>query len=197
MITDEGLEELKAIVADEFEYVADGDKVDITPAGKALIALIEQEQRHRTNKSLSITVKLYPEQEAYLKTLIAENVASIKAEQQRGTPSEEAKRAIETLECIYPSKKEIVTGEYPDVADALDLAITALRQMQGWIPVSKEPERLNTYLEWEKDVGTDIAFYSSKGIWNASFGIIHDVTHYMPLPESPKTTKEPPMHIQV
>jgi len=194
MITDEGLEELKAIVADEFEYVADGDKVDITPAGKALIALIEQEQRHRTNKSLSITVKLYPEQEAYLKTLIAENVASIKAEQQRGTPSEEAKRAIETLECIYPSKKEIVTGEYPDVADALDLAITALRQMQGWIPVSEPPKKEDA---------------DSKGnvlVWNTVYKCSHTsqyelagkigyYSHWSHLPEPPKT-KEPPMHIQ-
>ena len=35
--------------------------------------------------------------------------------------------AIEILESIYPSKKQIVTGEYPDVAEALDLAINTLR----------------------------------------------------------------------
>jgi hypothetical protein len=40
----------------------------------------------------------------------------------------EIEKAIETLECIYPSKREIATGEYPDVADALDLAIEALRE---------------------------------------------------------------------
>ena len=38
--------------------------------------------------------------------------------------------AIETLECIYPSQKQIVTGEYPDVAEALDLAIDAIRHLQ-------------------------------------------------------------------
>lgn len=43
---------------------------------------------------------------------------------------EDVQKHIQTLKDIYPSKKEIVTGEYPDVADALDLAITALQQMK-------------------------------------------------------------------
>lgn len=38
--------------------------------------------------------------------------------------------AIEILEDIYPSKKQIVTGEYPEVAEALDMAIAALRHAQ-------------------------------------------------------------------
>ena len=38
--------------------------------------------------------------------------------------------AIEILESIYPSKKQIVTGEYPEVAEALDMAIAALRRGQ-------------------------------------------------------------------
>ena len=38
--------------------------------------------------------------------------------------------AIEILESIYPSKKQIVTGEYPEVAEALDKAIAALRRAQ-------------------------------------------------------------------
>ena len=38
--------------------------------------------------------------------------------------------AIEILESIYPSKKQIVTGEYPEVAEALDMAIDALRRAQ-------------------------------------------------------------------
>ena len=38
--------------------------------------------------------------------------------------------AIEILESIYPSKKQIVTGEYPEVAEALDMAIAALRRAQ-------------------------------------------------------------------
>jgi hypothetical protein len=40
------------------------------------------------------------------------------------------REAIEILESIYPSQKQIVTGEYPDVAEALDLAIDALRRAQ-------------------------------------------------------------------
>ena len=38
--------------------------------------------------------------------------------------------AIEILESIYPSKKQIVTGEYPKVAEALDMAIAALRHAE-------------------------------------------------------------------
>ena len=38
--------------------------------------------------------------------------------------------AIEILESIYPSKKQIVTGEYPEVAEALDMAIVTLRRVQ-------------------------------------------------------------------
>ena len=37
---------------------------------------------------------------------------------------------IDILQSIYPSQKEIVTGEYPEVAKALEHAITALRQMR-------------------------------------------------------------------
>ena len=38
--------------------------------------------------------------------------------------------AIEILEDIYPSKRQIVTGEYPQVAEALDMAISALRHAE-------------------------------------------------------------------
>ena len=37
-------------------------------------------------------------------------------------------RAIETLKDIYPSPKQIITGEYPHVADSIDLAISALEK---------------------------------------------------------------------
>lgn len=40
---------------------------------------------------------------------------------------EELERAIDVLEAIYPSEKEIKSGEYPQVADALDIAIDLLR----------------------------------------------------------------------
>lgn len=50
--------------------------------------------------------------------------------------------AINTLESIYPSQKEIVTGEYPDVAESIDMAIKALEKQM--------PRKPNL-----KDVGTD------------------------------------------
>ena len=53
--------------------------------------------------------------------------------------------AIEILESIYPSKKQIVTGEYPDVAEALDLAINTLRRAQP----TNEPLTLNQLREMD------------------------------------------------
>lgn len=46
---------------------------------------------------------------------------------------------IEVLECIYPSQKQIVTGEYPQVAESLDIAIELLKKQLngGWVPVSE------------------------------------------------------------
>ena len=35
-------------------------------------------------------------------------------------------QAIEIIKDIYPSKAQIAAGEYPEVAEALDLAIAAL-----------------------------------------------------------------------
>lgn len=40
---------------------------------------------------------------------------------------EDVKEAIETMKCIYPSRKEIMSGEYPEVAEAIDIAIQALK----------------------------------------------------------------------
>lgn len=61
---------------------------------------------------------------------------------------QEIEKAIETLKSIYPSKKEIKTGEYDHVADALDDAISALTQQlnNGWIPVSEPPTEYGTYI---------------------------------------------------
>ena len=39
--------------------------------------------------------------------------------------SEEVAEAIDILQVIRPSEKEIKSGEYPEVAGAIDLAITA------------------------------------------------------------------------
>ncbi len=61
---------------------------------------------------------------------------------------QEIEKAIETLKSIYPSKKEIKTGEYDHVADALDDAISALTQQltNGWIPVSEPPTEYGIYI---------------------------------------------------
>lgn len=40
---------------------------------------------------------------------------------------------IQILKDIYPSQKQIVTGEYPHVAEGIDLAISALEKQ---IPIS-------------------------------------------------------------
>lgn len=55
--------------------------------------------------------------------------------------------AIEILESIYPSKKQIVTGEYPEVAEALDMAIVTLRRAQpaNARPPCYLPEKDNPY----------------------------------------------------
>lgn len=55
--------------------------------------------------------------------------------------SEEVAEAIDILQVIRPSEKEIKSGEYPEVAGAIDLAITAMQDYQPWIPVSNvKPE---------------------------------------------------------
>jgi hypothetical protein len=57
-------------------------------------------------------------------------------------------RAIETLKDIYPSPKQIITGEYPHVADSIDLAISALEKQQKikecleWLKTLNENEKL-------------------------------------------------------
>ncbi len=60
--------------------------------------------------------------------------------------------AIEILESIYPSKKQIVTGEYPDVAEALDMAIVTLRRAQSNEPLTLEQLRgMDGEPVWLKD----------------------------------------------
>ena len=51
--------------------------------------------------------------------------------------------AIQTLKDIYPSQKQIVTGEYPHVAESIDLAIEALEKQ-----IPKKPNDISTYEGW-------------------------------------------------
>jgi len=48
-------------------------------------------------------------------------------EQNRRAVSGDVQEAIQILHDIYPSPKQIATGEYPHVAEAIDIAITALQ----------------------------------------------------------------------
>ncbi|HHV09991.1 MAG TPA: DUF551 domain-containing protein [Clostridiales bacterium] len=85
---------------------------------------------------------------------------------------QEIEKAMEILEQIYPSQKEIKTGEYDHVADALDTAISAL-QLQltgGWIPVSERlpEEKINP-------VTSDYFEYECTAYWG--YGRV-DVRHY-------------------
>ena len=45
--------------------------------------------------------------------------------------TEQIKKAIEVLEETYPSKKEIITGEYPHAAEAYDTALSAFREQEA------------------------------------------------------------------
>ena len=66
-----------------------------------------------------------------LQNYLSDSVDAIdEAIARQSVTSEEVQRAIQTLEDIYPSPKQIATGEYPHVADAIDLAITALQAYQ-------------------------------------------------------------------
>ena len=115
--------------------------------------------------------------------------------------SDEVSDAIEVLECIYPSQKEIVTGEYPQVADALDLAITALQAYQPWIPVSERLPMnsipvLVTYIGFSdgKPYSDGVAKWSIElnaynGGWAWTIDgsdVTVEITHWKPLPEPPK-----------
>ena len=107
------------------------------------------------------------------------------------------------MQVIRPSEKEIKSGEYPDVADAIDLAITALQAYQPWISVDDRlpeiPEgrygvTCNVMVDncsstkvmsllYEKDTvrGKTVCrwkWYGKISQWN--------VTHWKPLPEPPK-----------
>ena len=62
--------------------------------------------------------------------------------------------AIEILESIYPSKKQIVTGEYPEVAEALDMAIAALRRAQP----ANEPLTLENGFDITNADGTPVDY---------------------------------------
>jgi hypothetical protein len=117
--------------------------------------------------------------------------------------SEEVAEAIDMLQVIRPSEKEIKSGEYPGVAESLDLAITALQAYQPWIPVSTvKPEKSGRYLayvpeHWTVDSHKEgkviIAYFrelnyeGKRRTWDdGAYSISGEVTHYLPLPEPPK-----------
>lgn len=101
--------------------------------------------------------------------------------------SEEVRRAIQTLKNIYPSPKQIATGEYPHVAEAIDIAITALKEYQPWVSIGDRlPERGKHVLlccevrpSGARYVCDNWGDYSS--IFTGAFA-----THWKSLPEPPK-----------
>ena len=105
-------------------------------------------------------------------------------------------KAIEILKDIYPSPKQIITGEYPHVADSIDLAISALEKQLngGWIPVSERlPEKEDIYqvtIKYENFAGIHLtvrtAIYENEK-WNihGSQPVISNrkIIAWQPLPE--------------
>lgn len=167
MISDEQLEELKQEVLSDYELNGPED---------------------------SFTGKLTDTGEALL-LLIAEE------QSRRAVPSEEVQRAIKAIKDNYPP------SNYTMLREGLDLAITALRQMQGWIPCSERlPEEIVQclvfipsfiYESCNYQGGAEFGFYVGNEWRVPSCFPVGKVTHWMPLPEPPKTTKDPLMHIQV
>ena len=73
-------------------------------------------------------------------------------------------------------------------ADCASLAITALQQMQGWIPTSDRlPKERDEVICYDLEFGVMQAQYKFEIWWldNDSW-IAEYVTHWMPLPEPPK-----------
>lgn len=97
--------------------------------------------------------------------------------------------AIEILKSIYPSPREIKTGEYDHVADALDDAITALEAQQAdmWIPVTERmPSKAEEVIACSKE-GIIVMGYIKQGInrvicSNLPF-VTYDIVAWKPLDE--------------
>lgn len=111
----------------------------------------------------------------------------------RAAPSEEVQRAISsmTYKNVKPKSRPTTICWLTD--EERQLAITALRQMQGWIPVSEGlPRQCEHILVFGAGMGVEVALYvvaPSVG-WSGfrvhGNGANSAVTHWMPLPDGPK-----------
>ena len=114
--------------------------------------------------------------------------------------SEEVQRAIEQLKYAREQDREFDDGTF---VDSLDLAITALQAYQPWIPVSNiKPEKSGRYIAYVPEHWTadshkegkviiacfrELNYEGKRRAWDdGAYAISGEVTHYLPLPESPK-----------
>jgi hypothetical protein len=120
-------------------------------------------------------------------------------QQRRAVTDEEVQRAIDLISSIsgalYLARKNNKAQTIKDMNDALRLAITALHQMQGWIPVS-EYKGYGLYvpvLQWDENCGycQEFAYYDNqRKSWAVQDEtdepiLLDNVTHYFNLPEAP------------
>lgn len=87
--------------------------------------------------------------------------------------------ASEILQGIYPTKREVFSGEYPHVADAIDLAVNALNQPPAnWTPCSVglpdigEEVDVTYQINGKREVG--YGKYIGNEQWIAKYGYGHD-----------------------
>ena len=118
-------------------------------------------------------------------------------QQRRAVQPEEVQRAIETMENIVIEAEEAVAyfavndlnieNAMKNLAD-YSLAISALRQMQGWIPVINNTYPHDTDVLCIQEFGARFVAQceSDSGHWYKDFDKMADPTHWMNLPEPPK-----------
>jgi hypothetical protein len=112
-------------------------------------------------------------------------------QKKRAATTEDVQRAITAMTYIdvrpkYPSSIAWVSDE------ERQLAITALRQMQGWRPVTEGLPHDNVrVLILQENTYPEMAYWgeSSAMWWKSGYLPINNVTHWMPLPELPETNK--------
>ena len=121
----------------------------------------------------------------------------IESEQQRRVQSEDVQRAIEFQENL---KNTIEYSDEEEDKGKIDIAIQALRQMQGWIPVSERLPRKEEFFVTQNPtehliltlINGDSEYCEIELIPVRHFEDIADyfenrhITHWMPLPQPPK-----------
>lgn len=195
-MTDERLEELWNLVE---RYGTGGLRIETVDDILALITAEQSRRAERPTGTISDAKEMMHEI-----SKIVDQYTELQNER-RAVQPEEVQRAIEAMQNI----REFYT--YTDIeAKSVDLAITALRQMQGWIPCSERlPEVGNFVLIYNSYSPEEYETLSIGMIYQPSDGrrkpywkwLAHRkdsfysdwicpgeeyITHWMPLPEPPK-----------